>query len=148
LAASAARASSDVAAVSRDDVFIPDCGLRPSDIVYLRLFRNPARSRPPPAAASRTADPVASVKGTAGPFSAFGCFGFFCSRFDRLCSFAMVAFLIEVPAPFMSSAQAERSLHDMANFAKAVPNHDPRSDGLITIPAFRVRGERKRASTR
>src|SRR5579859_7736921 len=89
LVTSAARASADRAAVSRDGVFILECPLRRrGDIVYFHPFRASIWPR-------RTigvrwpATGGASARDATAPRSSFGCFGFFASRFDRLCPFAI-----------------------------------------------------------
>jgi hypothetical protein len=59
-------------------------------VAYFLPFRKPVRSRPPAGAPLRAAGPGASTWEAATLRSGLGCFGFFCSRFDRLCPFAMV----------------------------------------------------------
>jgi hypothetical protein len=90
-AASAARSSSAFAVMSREGIFIPERALRPSDMAYFRPFRPLVWSRRPIWVRSWAADPEATARETAPPPSGFDCFGFFASRFDRFCPFAIAA---------------------------------------------------------
>jgi hypothetical protein len=64
---------------------------------YLRPFRDPGRPRPPTAAPSRAGGPGGARVGAAARCG-FDCFGFFGSRLDRLCPFAIVgSFSVDVP---------------------------------------------------
>ena len=81
-------ASLQIAQPSRA-VTSPSLLCEPASVAYLRPFRMPVRSRPPAAAPSRAADPGESTRDAAVFRSGFGCFGFFGSRFDRLCPFAI-----------------------------------------------------------
>jgi hypothetical protein len=86
---SAVRLPSKLSGLSRDGVFIRTVPLGAADLAYLRPFRPPVRSRPAIGPPSRAACPDPSVKDAAVFRSCFGRFGFFGSRFDRLCPFAI-----------------------------------------------------------
>jgi hypothetical protein len=58
-------------------------------IVYFRPFRGLGRLGARSGARSLAAGAGASVRGTGPPRPDFGCFGFFASRFDRFCPFAI-----------------------------------------------------------
>jgi len=68
--------------------------LHPSDIIYLRPFREPVPSRRPTGALSRAACPKVSECDGTSLRCGFGCFGFFSSRFDRLWPFAITGSLL------------------------------------------------------
>jgi len=71
----------------RCDGFFISAPFRPDLADHLRAFREATRSRPLPL--SRGASPATSAGRTAAFGTGFGCFGFFASRFDRFCAFAI-----------------------------------------------------------
>jgi hypothetical protein len=83
-AASALRASSACTAASPDGAFAL-CGLRPSDISYLRPVLAPVRSPPRTGARSPAIGPETSAGGETAVCFGFACFGFLASRLDRFC---------------------------------------------------------------